>query len=140
MANSTIHKSSVSQTPTAVHTNNPTVAQLNKLQQLIFTRDTAITFTQSIRLLFMLLKESLILLWLGLCYGFVATGWLISRTIHLGGNTKTWVNSLQEASREQSVPEVATEIGKTVLTNSKATLDRAMNQAKKQVGLLDNEN
>jgi hypothetical protein len=140
MANSTIRQHSTNQKAANTHTTNPTLAQLNKLQQLVFTRDTAITFTQSLRLLFVLVKESLVLLWLGLCYGLVAAGWLMSKVFHLGGNTKIWVNSIQEASREQSVSEIATEVGKTVLTSSKVTFDQVMTQAKKQVGLLDEEN
>lgn len=42
-------------------------------------------------------------------------------------------------SRDQSVTEIATEMGKTVLSTSKDTLDQVMTQAKKQVGLLDDK-
>jgi hypothetical protein len=75
MANSNIRQSSAIQTVANAHTTNPALAQLSKLQQLIFTRDTAITFTQSLRLLFVLIKESLILCWLGLRSG---CDWLVN--------------------------------------------------------------
>lgn len=141
MSSSTIHNSTSNQnTNHQVTGSNPAAAQLNKLQQILFTRDTAVTFSQSLRLLLTLVKESLVLLWLGLCYGFVAFGWLGNKVVQMAQATKSRLTTLQETSREQSVTEIAAETGKTVLTSSKATIDYMMTQAKKQVGLLDESN
>lgn len=138
MSNATINKpASTKIAMNQSEESNPTIAQLNKLRQIIFTRDTALTFSQSIRLLFTLLKESLVLLWLALCYTLVALGWLGNKAIQSGQVTQKWVSTLRETSREQSPGEVAAETGRTVLDGSKVAIDYVMTQARKQVGLTD---
>jgi hypothetical protein len=138
MSNPNLNQSVSNQTVNhPVEDANPAIAQLHKLRQIALTRDTVSTFSQSIRLLFTLLKETGILLWLAVCYGLIAIGWVGNKAVESGQRAKSWLNSLRESSQNQSATEIAAETGKSVLAGSKTTIDYVMTQAKKQVGLID---
>ncbi|MGV0024903.1 hypothetical protein [Phormidesmis priestleyi] len=120
-------------------TSNLAIAQLKKLRQIAFTRETALTFTQSIYLLFTLLKEALVFLWFALCYGLIAFNWLATKALHSGQRAKNWFSALSETKRDKSTAEVVAETGKLIVMGSKAAIAYIMTQAKKQVGLLNKE-
>jgi hypothetical protein len=116
---------------------NPAIAQFNKLQELVFNRESALTFTQSLRLIATIVKEFATLLWLTLCYGLVALSWLGNWAVQSGQRTRTWWIELKHQQAQQSPAAMAAETGKSVLSQSQAAIFYVVRQAKKQVGILD---
>jgi hypothetical protein len=117
--------------------NNPLREQADKLKELLFTKDTAATLGQSVRLILVLLKEALVLAWLTLCWGIVAIGWLGNKTTETGQQFKQQLSTFQEAHQNQTVSDIAAETSKSVLNSSKSVMEQIVTGAKKQVGLLD---
>ncbi len=118
-------------------TNTPIVQQFKKLQQMFLVHDTATTFGKSLGLLFVLIRESMILAWLALCWGIVG--------LSLAGNTgkqmfqglKNWWNRLHELGQHQSTTDLATETAQSFFSKSQNVLQNLVVEAKKQVGLQD---
>jgi hypothetical protein len=115
--------------------NNQVSAQLNKLRQIVFTRDTVVTLGQSIRILITLLQETLKLLWLVFCMVLVGFEWAGKQAIAAGQSLKTWSTRLPEMNSEQTASELAVETGKTLLTTAQRAIEQMMTHAKQQVGL-----
>jgi hypothetical protein len=115
----------------------PIVEQFKKLQQMFLMNDTATTFGKSLGLLFVLVKESMILAWLALCWGIVG--------LSLAGNTakqmiqglKDWWNKLHELGQHQSTTDIATETAQSFFSKSQHVAQNLVVEAKKQVGLQD---
>jgi hypothetical protein len=115
----------------------PIVEQFKKLQQMFVMNDTATTFGKSLGLLFVLIKESMILAWLALCWGIVG--------LSLAGNTakqmiqglKDWWNKLHELGQHQSTTDIATETAQSFFSKSQHVAQNLVVEAKKQVGLQD---
>jgi hypothetical protein len=115
----------------------PIVEQFKKLQQMFVMNDTATTFGKSLGLLFVLIKESMILAWLALCWGIVG--------LSLAGNTakqmiqglKDWWNKLHELGQHQSTTDIATETAQSFFSKSQHVVQNLVVEAKKQVGLQD---
>lgn len=137
MNNQASVNSSNSATAKSSSLNNPLPEQVNKLRQLLFTKDTATTFGQSFRLLGVLIKEIVVLAWLALCWGIVAIGWLVNKTGQTGQLLQESWTKLQESNQNHTPSEIATETGKTVLNKGKTAIAQIMTEAKKQVGLVD---
>jgi hypothetical protein len=116
---------------------SPLNTQIRKLKQLLFTKDTATNLGESLRILFALLKETLMLIWLALCWGIVAIAWLATKTTQAGQTANNWWVTLQEARQHQTASDIAIGIGKSVLNTSKALVKQILTKAKKQVGLSD---
>lgn len=115
--------------------NNPVAEQFQKLKQMVFTKDTARSLGQSLRLIFVVIRESLVLAWLALCWAIVAMSWLTTKTKQTSQTLKDNWTTFQESHQNQSASEIATETGKSVLNSSKSAIDRIVVEAKKQVGL-----
>jgi hypothetical protein len=112
--------------------NTPIAEQFDKLKQIFLVNDTAKTFEQSLRLLFILIRESMILIWLALCWGVVALNWANVHLKQIGQGAKSWWNAFQEVDQHKSKMDIATEIVQNTMQNLVA-------KAKKQVGLQDNQ-
>jgi hypothetical protein len=112
--------------------NTPITEQFNKLKQLFLVNDTARTFEKSLRLLFVLIRESMILIWLSICWGVVALNWVGAHSTQIGQGVKDWWNAFHAGDPHKSKMDIATE-----------TVQNAMQKlvvnAKKQVGLQDNQ-
>jgi hypothetical protein len=117
--------------------NNPLREQADKLKGILFTKDTAATLGQSVRLLFVVLKEALVLAWLAVCWGIVAIGWLGNKTTETGQQFKQQWTTFQETHQNQTASDIVAETSKSVLNSSKTVMGQIMTGAKKQVGLLD---
>ncbi|UBF30542.1 hypothetical protein K9N68_35790 (plasmid) [Kovacikia minuta CCNUW1] len=117
--------------------NNPLAEQADKLKGILFTKDTATTLGQSVRLIFVVLKEALVLAWLALCWGIVAIGWLGNKSTQTGQQLRQQLTTFQETHQDQTASDIATETSKSVLNSSKTVVEQILTEAKKQVGLLD---
>ncbi len=118
---------------------NPAISQLNKLQELVFNRESALTFAQSIRLMATVVKEFATLLWLTVCYGLVALSWLGNWAVQSGQQAKGWWIEFKQRRSQQSTTEIAAETGKSVLHRSHAIVSYVVRQARKQVGLMNED-
>jgi hypothetical protein len=112
----------------------PITEQFNKLQQLLTVNDTAKTFGTSLQLLFSLIKESMILIWLALCWGIVALSWLGNNTQQLGGKLKGYWNLAKEFSQHPKKQDIANKTIQFSFDKSKSALQQVVSEAKKQVG------
>jgi hypothetical protein len=117
--------------------NGPLNEQVDKLKSLLFTKDTVTTLGQSINLVITLVKETLILGWLALCWTIVAIGWLGKTGLQTGEYLKQKLINLQESYQDRSPSDIATETRKTVMSSGKTIAEQILTGAKKQVGLLD---
>ncbi len=117
--------------------NNPLKEQADKLKGSLFTKDTAATLGQSVRLIFVMLKEALVLAWLALCWGIVAISWLGNKTTQTGQQFRQQLTTFQETHQDQTASDIAAETSKSVLNTSKTVIEQILTGAKKQVGLLD---
>jgi hypothetical protein len=117
--------------------NSPISSQVEKLRQVILQRDTIDSFQQSLGLLFTVLKETTLLLWLVLCFSIVALTWLGEKAIALGRSLKTGLIELQENSRGQAPAEILSSTSRSVLLSSQSVANYLVTQAKQQVGLSD---
>jgi hypothetical protein len=139
MSNTLINESTVANrnTTDSKATDTPIVQQFKKLQQMFVMNDTATTFGKSLGLLFVLLKESMILAWLALCWGIVG--------LSLAGNTakqmfwglQDWRNKLHELGEHQSTTDIATETAQSFFSKGQHVVQNLVVEAKKQVGLQD---
>ncbi len=100
--------------------------QFQKLKELFLLKDTAKTFTKSLQLLFIVFKESMILIWLSLCWCIVALSLLGDGVIQTTKRINNWWSSL--SSPDTSKKEVA-------ITTFKGAIHSLISKAKKQVGL-----
>jgi hypothetical protein len=97
--------------------NHSVAQQFDKLKQLFLVDDTLKTFEKSLHLLFVLIKESIILTWVALCWGIVALNSLGVHSVQLGQEVKAWRNSLQEEAQNKSKIEILTEIARDLARN-----------------------
>ena len=118
-------------------TTNPMKEQIKTIKQIFLVDETAHTFSKSFQLLFRLVKESLILIWLSLCWGIVAITWMLDR----GKATRYQVEQLYEKictfSQNRTKKEVIVDATQTLSNKSQNTLKTMVIKAKKQVGLQD---
>lgn len=136
MFDTLINKSTaLSSEPTDSKTlDKPIVQQFKKLQQMVLINDPATTFGKSLGLLFALIKESMILGWLALCWGIVG--------LSLAGNTikptyqglKDWWDRLHELRQHQSARDIATEATQSFVSKNQRIIQNLVVEAKKQVG------
>jgi hypothetical protein len=117
--------------------NNPISSQVEKLRQVVLQRDTIESFQQSIGLLFTVLRETALLLWLVLCFSIVALTWLGEKAITSGRSLKIGLTELQENSRGQDPGELLSNTSRSVLLTSRSAASYLVTQAKQQVGLSD---
>jgi hypothetical protein len=108
--------------------NAPIVTKFNQLKQIFLNNDTAETFSKSFHLLFVLIKESMILIWLLLCWSIVALSWISDRAKQIYQGVLGWWNTLHAAEQYSSKVDIATE---TVQNG----IQKLVAKAKKQVGL-----
>jgi hypothetical protein len=108
--------------------NTSIVTKFNQLKQIFLNNDTAETFSKSFHLLFVLIKESMILIWLLLCWSIVALSWVSDRTKQIYQGVLGWWNTLHAAEQYSSKVDIATE---TVQNG----IQKLVAKAKKQVGL-----
>jgi hypothetical protein len=106
--------------------------QFDKLKQLFFVNDTAKTFEKSLHLFFVLTKESMILIWLALCWVIVAVSWVSAHSTQIVHGVKGWWSAFHEVDPHKSKMDIAIE----TIQN---TMQSLVLQAKKQVGLQDNQ-
>lgn len=113
-------------------TNTPVGEQFNKLKQLIVFNDTGRTIEKSLRLLFALSRELMILIWLVVCWGIVAVHWVGTHSTQMGQGIKDWWKAFHEVELHQSKMDIVTEAAQNVMQNLVA-------KAKKQISLQDNQ-
>jgi hypothetical protein len=106
--------------------------QFNKLKQLVVVNDTARTFKKSLRLLFVLIRESMILIWLAVCWGIVAVHWVGTYSTQMGQGVKNWWKAFHEIDSHQSKMDIAAEVAQNAMQN-------LVSKAKKQIGIQDNQ-
>jgi hypothetical protein len=116
---------------------SPIFSQAEELRKVVLQRDTIVSFQQSTGLLFTVIRETALLLWLVLCFGVVAFTWLSEKAIALGKSVKTGFDDFQENSREQAPAEILSNTGKSVLLTSQSAANYLITYARKQVGIYD---
>lgn len=106
---------------------------------MFLINEPATTFGKSLGLLFALIKESMILVWLVLCWGIVGLSLA-------GGNIKPtyqgltdWWNRLHELRQHQSTKDIATEAAQSFVSKSQNIIQNIVVEAKKQVGWQDRQ-
>jgi hypothetical protein len=107
-------------------------AQVNQLKQIFSNNNAAETFSKSFHLLFVLIKESTILIWLLLCWCIVALSWSGDRANQMYRGVLGWWKALQTANQYSSKVDLATETVQNSIQNIVA-------KAKKQLGLLERQ-
>jgi hypothetical protein len=118
-------------TTDSIMTNDSIAQQFDKLKQLFLVNDTAKTFEKSLHLLFILAKESMILIWLALCWVVVALSWVSVHSTQIVHSVKGWWSAFHDVNPHKSKIDIAAE---TVQN----TMQSLVSKAKKQVGLRDN--
>jgi hypothetical protein len=108
--------------------------QASKLRQLLFTKDTATTFAQSLRLLGRVITELAVLAWLTLCWGIVAIAWIGRNAGPWSQSLKSRWSDLQAKSEEPTAGAMASQASKTLLDKSKILWATIVTTAEKQVG------
>lgn len=112
--------------------NTPIVTKFNQLKQIFLNNDTVETFSKSFHLLFVLIKETTILIWLALCWSIVALSWISDRTKEIYQGVLDWWNTLHAAEQYSSKVDLATE----TVNNGIQSL---VAKARKQVGLSEHQ-
>jgi hypothetical protein len=125
-----------SETPNCTHTDsnvtNATISeQFEKLKQLFLIDDTVKTFEKSLRLLFILIRESITLIWLVFCWGIVALNWVGVHARQVSQGFKSWLKAFHAVDEHKSKKDIAAEIARNAMQN-------LVVKAKKQIGLQDN--
>ncbi len=115
--------------------NSPVSGQVEKLKNLLFAKDTAKTLGQSLSLIVVVVRESLVLAWLAFCWAIVAISWLGQKTVKGGQSIRSLYVSLQESNQNRTASDIASEAGKSLIDQSKNTVDRIVETAKQQVGI-----
>ncbi len=100
--------------------------QFTKLKDLFLLQDTGKTFIKSLRLLFIVIKESMILMWLALCWCVVGISLMGSKTTQASEKIVSWWHSL--SNQNKSTKEVAA-------TTLRQAAQSIISKARKQVGL-----
>lgn len=128
MTNTTLKQTDTSTKQESVpETNSVNISnQFNKLKEFFLLKDTAKTFFKSLQLLFIVLKESMILIWLSLCWCVVALSLLGDRVIQAAKSINAWWSSL--SNQNISKKEVA-------VSTFQDAIHSLISKAKKQVGL-----
>jgi hypothetical protein len=144
MSNSVINNSAAVNSSTHSSTsvdnsNRPLMEQVDKLRAILFRKDTAATLGQGAGLIFTVLKETAVLLWLALCWCIVAIAWLGNKTTQAGHQAKQQWTTFQESTQDRTPSDIAAETSKTVLNSSKTVMEQIVSTAKKQVGILNDE-
>ncbi len=105
-------------------------AQANKLWTLVGDPQTTATYQGFVTTTWDILRETALLIWLGLCLFLVVFEWFWHNSLAAGRQSRTWLNSL-DGSNEK----IAAETGKALLSAGKSSLDFTITTAKQQLGL-----
>ncbi|PZD71833.1 hypothetical protein C1752_04566 [Acaryochloris thomasi RCC1774] len=100
--------------------------QFKKLKELFLLKDTGKTFAKSLQLLFFVLKESTILVWLTLCWCVVGISLIGNSVTQTAKRLSCWWSSL--SSQKKSKKEV-------LATTIRHAMSSLISKARKQVGL-----
>jgi hypothetical protein len=111
----------------------PIIEQFNKLKEIVLVNNTATTFANSLHLLLILIKESMILAWLALCWGIVALSLTGEQLKWLTQHLKHWWQHLNEVGQQKS----ATDMAQAFTAKSQHVFQKLVVEARKQVGLQD---
>jgi hypothetical protein len=115
--------------------NNSVLTQVYKIKQIAFHQDTTTTFGALARLLFNLVRESVVLAWLAICFAVVAVEWLGRRSRAMIQWGKTQFVQVQDSSQQRSSADVASDIGKSLVMTSQGAIAHLLVQAKMQLGI-----
>lgn len=105
-------------------------AQASKLGSLVTDPQTYAAYQNFFKTTWEILRETGLLLWLGVCLILVVFEWFWRNSVAIGRNSRTWLNNL-EGSNEK----IASETGKALLSAGKNSLDFTIATAKQQLGL-----
>lgn len=114
---------------------SPISEQVEKLKSLLFDKDTARTLGQGLSLIFVVVREALVLAWLAFCWATVAVNWLGHKTVQGGQSARNLYVSLQEENQNRTASDIASDAGKSLVDQSKNTFNRVVETAKQQVGI-----
>ncbi|MGP1384651.1 MAG: hypothetical protein ACTS2F_13895 [Thainema sp.] len=114
---------------------SPISEQVEKLKKLLFDKDTAKTLGQGLSLIFIVIREALVLAWLAFCWAIVAVNWLGHKTVEGGQSARNLYVSLQEENQNRTASDIASGAGKSLVDQSKNTFNRVVETAKQQVGI-----
>jgi hypothetical protein len=112
---------------------NPLPAQITKLRQIITAPETLTSYQQVVAVTWTILKETAVLLWLVLCLVLVAADWFWTNSVLIGRKARAWVNSFDLEQTDSN--QMASQMGQTIVTAGKSSLDYAIAQAREQLGL-----
>lgn len=139
MSNSIMHESEVINQSANNASKTPIFEQFNKLKQLWMVNDTVKIFGTSLQLLFSLIRESTILIWLAICWGIVVLSYFSDPAQQIGARLKSGWNVFKELRKYPSRQEFATQLIQSTFYKSKCSLQNLVVEVKKQVGLKDSQ-
>ncbi|HEY9737075.1 MAG TPA: hypothetical protein V6D06_12365 [Trichocoleus sp.] len=108
--------------------------QASKLSQLLLAPETGATYTRTLTLTWAILRETGLLVWLGICLVFVGADWFWNNSIELGRRGRVWYNSLSEKAEGTTSQPLGT-TGQSLLEAGKSGANYLLTQARAQLGI-----
>lgn len=105
--------------------------QIAKVWHLLFSQETGETYRNAIFLTGEIIKETIKLVWLFACLGFLFLTWGWMYSVIAGRNLRTWYNSIEDRSTDR----VLGEAGRVLLLAGSTGATLAVTQAKSQLGI-----
>ncbi|MBW4521186.1 MAG: hypothetical protein KME16_15990 [Scytolyngbya sp. HA4215-MV1] len=105
--------------------------QFTKLWQLLSNSETGTNYQKTLGNTWQILRETLKLAWLILCFGLVMLAWLWNVAIQGGQSLRSWLNGIEEPTANR----VLSEAGKVLLTAGQTTTTSLVSQARSQLGI-----
>ncbi len=106
-------------------------AQSTKVWQILTNPETVNTYKNVVTTTWSILKESAILVWLMACLILVLIDWFWTNSIFAGQRVRVWVNSFDEPNTNQ----IASNVGKQLLSASKLSVASSISNARALLGL-----
>jgi hypothetical protein len=105
--------------------------QFAKLWQLLSNSETGNNYQKTLVNTWQILRETLKLAWLVLCFGLVMLAWLWNIAIQSGQSLRSWLNGIEEPTADR----ILSEAGRALLTAGQTTTTSLVSQARSQLGI-----
>lgn len=113
--------------------------QASKLWDLLFAKETAETYQNTLNLTGTILKEIAQLIWLIICSAFVFGAWFSDTTVKSGKSIRDWVDQKANPSAVPTDQTSLADTGKSLLDTGRVGIAKLLNQAREQLGIAPEE-
>lgn len=113
--------------------------QASKLWDLLFAKETAETYQNTLNLTGTILKETAQLIWLIICSAFVFGAWFSDTTVRSGKSIRDWVDQKANPSAAPTDQTSIVDTGKSLLDTGRVGIAKLLNQAREQLGIAPEE-